>query len=228
MKFLHGNILDQLKNIDDDSVDLIFTSPPYWKGFEYESYFNSYLQYINWCKKWTRDIKTKLKKDGFFLLNIANDTQTTIKAYEIMNICIENGWKLHDTVIWYVYNRQPYSTKRQLTNQYEFIFVFRHNSNNVVINKDRVKGLKAFDTKNVGNVWKISFNGHNKKSLKKVTTKHKWGSSGFPPLLCEIVLKLFSNEEDTVLDCFAGMFLLGEIGEKLNRKMIGIDKNGVI
>ena len=66
--FIHKDILEGLDEIKDDSMDLIFTSPPYWKGFEYESNFNSYLQYINWCKLWTKKIKPKLKDDGFFLL----------------------------------------------------------------------------------------------------------------------------------------------------------------
>ncbi len=137
MELYNEDCLERLKNIPNKSIDLIFTSPPYWKGFEYESYFNSYLQYINWSKKWIRDIKSKLKIDGFFLLNISNDTETTIKAFEILNICIDEGWKLHDTIIWYRYNTQPCNSNRNLTNQTEFIFLLRHNSSNVNINKDK-------------------------------------------------------------------------------------------
>mgnify|MGYP003659042712 FL=1 len=221
--FIHKDILEGLDEIKDDSMDLIFTSPPYWKGFEYESNFNSYLQYINWCKVWTKKLKPKLKDDGFFLLNISNDTETTTKAFELMQVCIDNGWKLHDTIIWHVYNRQPANTERHLTNEHEYIFVFRHHSNNVVINKDKLwkEYPEVFASKKVGNVWKIPFKVR-KEKLKR--TIGKWGSSGFPDVLCEIVLKLFSKLDSFVLDCFCGHFTLGKVGLQLNRNMFGIDK----
>jgi len=224
---IKSEILEGLELIDNDSIDLIFTSPPYWKGFEYESYFNSYLQYIEWSKKWIKKIKPKLKENGFFLLNIANDSQTTIKAYELMTICIENGWKLHDTIIWYKTNNQQVNSKRQLAGRYEFIFLFRHNSNNVKINKENIipEYSEVFDNlKIVGNLWKIPFK-HNKDSKLKKTYNSKKNHSGFPPKLCEVVIKLFSNENDLILDCFAGNFLLEEIATKMKRKVIGIDIN---
>ena len=46
-KIYNGDCIEKLKLVDDESVDLIFTSPPYWKGFKYESYFNSYKQYLD-------------------------------------------------------------------------------------------------------------------------------------------------------------------------------------
>ena len=223
---IQKDVLKGLDDIQDNSIDLIFTSPPYWKGFKYESYFNSYLQYINWCKKWIKKLKFKLKDNGFFLLNISNDTETTIKAYELMNLCIDEGWKLHDTIIWNRYNAQPFNTKRNLTNTQEFIFLFRHHSNDVVINKANMKEKypNVFYTKNITNIWNIPFKVNKNSTLKK-TYKTNWGSSGFPPKLCEVVLDLFSKEGDRVLDCFAGNFILGKIGEDKKREMIGIDKN---
>ena len=227
MVLYHDDILERLPKITDRSIDLIFTSPPYWKGFSYESYFNSYLQYINWCRKWIKNIKSKLKDDGFFLLNIANDSETTIKAYELLNICIEEGWKLHDTIIWYRTNSQPFNTNRNLTNQYEFIFLLRHNSSNVNINKDKKlldKYNNVFDVKNIGNVWKIPFKILKNSKLKKVS-KNSTGHSGYPPILCNLVLDLFSNENDTILDCFAGNCVLGISCKEMNRKFIGIEKD---
>ncbi len=221
-----GNVNEKLDEIENNSIDLIFTSPPYWKGFEYESYFNSYLQYIEFCNIWIKKIKNKLKKNGFFLLNIANDSETTIKAFELLNICTNNYWKLCDTIIWNCYNRQPCNSNRRLTNQTEFIFLFRHNSSNMKINKniDLEKYKNIFETKNVGNIWKIPFEINKKSNLKKELSS-KFGHSGFPKILCELVIDLFSNENDTILDCFCGNFILGDIAEKKKRNIIGIDLN---
>lgn len=228
INLIHGDCIEKLKIIESQSVDVIFTSPPYWKGFEYESYFNSYNQYLNWVKIWIKDIKRVLKNDGYFLLNVANDSETTIKAFEILNIALEN-WRLCDTIIWFVYNRQPANTNRQLTNQTEYIFLLRKHNNNININKDKIIDNDAFITKNIGNVWKIPFT-KKKNSLKKtIGGKKNWGHSGFPKELCELVLKLFSKEGDTILDCFMGLGQLCLTCKQLNRNFIGIElDNGVL
>jgi len=224
IKLINDDITKSLKLINDESIDLIFTSPPYWKGFEYESYFNSYKQYLDWVTIWMKDLKKVLKNDGYFLLNIANDSETTIKAFEILNIAL-NDWKLCDTIIWFVYNRQPANTNRQLTNQTEYIFLLRKHNNNINIHKERIHNDNIFITKNIGNVWKIPFT-RNKNSLKKtIGGKKDWGHSGFPKELCDLVIELFSNENDTILDCFLGLGELGLSCKNLNRNFIGIEKN---
>jgi len=224
IKLINGDITKSLKLINEESIDLIFTSPPYWKGFEYESYFNSYKQYLDWVTIWMKDLKKVLKNDGYFLLNIANDSETTIKAFEILNIAL-NDWKLCDTIIWFVYNRQPANTIRQLTNQTEYIFLLRKHNNNINIHKERIHNDNIFITKNIGNVWKIPFT-RNKNSLKKtIGGKKDWGHSGFPKELCDLVIELFSNENDTILDCFLGLGELGLSCKNLNRNFIGIEKN---
>ena len=40
MKLINGDAITELKKIPTESIDCIITSPPYWKGFEYESYFH--------------------------------------------------------------------------------------------------------------------------------------------------------------------------------------------
>ena len=223
-----GDILEQLPKIPSESIDLIFTSPPYWKGFAYESHFNSYGQYLAWTTEWVKAIKRVLKPNGWFVLNIANDSETTVKAFEVMQLCLPH-WKLHDTIIWNVYNRQPANTDRQLTNQHEYLFVFRHQGAGAVIHKEGIVEAypSVFDSKNVGNVWKLPFKVA-KQSLKKVTGGAKdWGHSGFPPILCELVIKLFSQPGDCVLDCFAGTGVVLKTANELERSAVGIDKNVV-
>ena len=224
MKLLNGDCIEKLKLIDNESVDVIFTSPPYWKGFKYESYFNSYKQYLDWCEVWIKDLKRVLKDDGYFLLNIANDSETTIKAFEVLNIALKH-WKLCDTIIWFVYNRQPANTNRQLTNQTEYIFLLRKHNNNINIHKERIIDNDIFITKNIGNVWKIPFT-RNKNSLKKTCGgKNNWGHAGFPKALCDLVINLFSNEGETILDCFMGMGQLALSSIELKREFIGIEKD---
>lgn len=224
----NNDCLKELKNIKSNSIDCIVTSPPYWKGFEYEAYFNSYSQYLKWCKKWLKECKRVLKQNGTFYLNVINDSEITIRAYELMQIATEElMYKLHDTIIWYRYNQQPANTKRQLTNQCEFIFMLRHTSANVELNKENAYELNPhiFKTKNVGNVWEIPFNSGKKaiKSFGRKEVKCKFGHSGYPLEIPETCIALSTKENDIVLDLFMGTGQTGIACVKLNRNFIGID-----
>ncbi len=224
---LCDDCISVLKEIPDNSIKCIVTSPPYWKGFAYESYFNSYYQYLKWSKKWMQECKRVLKFDGTFYLNISNDSETTIRAYELLNIAThELLFKLHDTIIWYVYNRQPANTVRQLTNQHEFLFMLRHDSNNVVLNKEVAYNSNPdlFKTKNVGNVWELPFNSTRINiDFGRKTTKSKYGHGGFPVELPETCILLSTREGDVVCDPFMGTGTVGVACKKYGRRFVGID-----
>lgn len=218
--------LEGMKQLEDNSIDLIITSPPYWKGFAYESYFNSYNQYIKWCDKWIKEIKRILKNDGTFYLNVINDSEVTTRAFELMQVCSDNYLKLHDTIIWYRYNSQPANTTRQLTNQCEYLFMFVKFSSEVELNKEKCyKQLpEIFKTKNVGNVWEIPFNTNKHFSAKK-ETEGRWGHSGFPKKLAKACILLSSKQKDIILDCFMGSGTTAVACKQLNRNFIGFELN---
>lgn len=228
INLINGDVIEELKKLKDNSIDVVITSPPYWKGFGYEAYFNSYAQYLRWSKEWMFEIKRVLKKNGTFYLNVINDSEITVRAFELMQIATEElMFKLHDTIIWYRFNQQPANTTRQLTNQCEYIFMFRHSSNDIVLNKQNAYDLNKhiFKTKNVGNVWEIPFNSGSKSQTEfgRKETKCKYGHSGFPIEIPETCIALSSNENDIVLDCFVGTGQSALASIKLNRNFIGID-----
>jgi len=223
-----GEVIEELKKIPDSSIDVVITSPPYWKGFGYEAYFNSYSQYLRWSKEWMKEIKRILKPNGTFYLNVINDSEITIRAFELMQIATEElMYKLHETIIWYRYNQQPANTNRQLTNQCEYVFMFRHSSNGVELDKVKAYELNPhiFKTKNVGNVWEIPFNSGSKSQIEfgRKETKSKFGHSGFPLEIPQTCITLSSNEGDTILDCFVGTGQSAIASIQLNRNFIGID-----
>lgn len=227
-KIYNMDCMDGLKQLESESVDVIVTSPPYWKGFEYEAYFNSYKQYLDWCLEWMRECKRVLKPNGTFYLNVSNDSETTIRAFELMEIATkELMFKLHDTIIWYRYNQQPANTNRQLTNQCEYVFMFRHTSANIDLHKEDAynKNPHMFETKNLGNVWKLPFNSGKKciSGFGRKETKSKFGHSGFPLELPETCILLSSNEGDTALDMFMGSGTTAVACVKNNRNYIGFE-----
>ena len=222
----NDDCLNVLKDLDDESVDCIITSPPYYMGFEYESYLNSYYQYIEWCKEWLMECKRVLSNDGTFYLNLANSKDASIRAYELLHICThELHYKLHDTIIWYKYNPIPVNTNKMLLNQTEFLFMLRHNSNNVKLNKKLARQYNPhiFKTKLVGNVWEIPVN--SKSFARKETKSSKKGHSGYPVELTDTCILLSTDENDLILDPFMGSGTTGVSCKKFNRRFVGVELN---
>ena len=225
---LLGDCIEQMRKLPSESIDCIVTSPPYWKGFEYEAYFNSYKQYLDWCEIWLKECKRLLKPNGTMFLNVTNDSEITIRAFELMEIATRKlMFKLHDTIILYRYNQQPANTTRQLTNQCEYIFMLRHTSAGVHLNKSAVyeRHGKMFKTHNVGNVWEIPFNSGKqyRHSFGRKETQSKWGHSGFPVELPEACILLSTNEGNTAMDCFMGSGTTGVAAVNTDRDFIGIE-----
>jgi len=65
-KILQGDCLELFPSIEDSSIDLIVTSPPYNIGIDYDNY-NDYLKwskYLEWIEKWLYECYRVLKDDG--------------------------------------------------------------------------------------------------------------------------------------------------------------------
>ena len=58
-KLLLQDCLKGMQEISSNNIDIVVTSPPYNLGIAYGHYKDSCdrFQYLNWCKKWTRDHK---------------------------------------------------------------------------------------------------------------------------------------------------------------------------
>ena len=65
---IEGDCKDKLSEIDSESVDLIFTSPPYAKQRDYVGAFSE--DYISWISPMVIEMKRVMKHSGNFVLNI--------------------------------------------------------------------------------------------------------------------------------------------------------------
>lgn len=67
-KIYLGDCLDLIKQIPDESIDLVVCDPPYFKcsQAEYDYYFNKKEEWLKWMIEWTSLVFTKLKNGGSF------------------------------------------------------------------------------------------------------------------------------------------------------------------
>lgn len=151
-KIYFGDTLELLDNIDDNSIDLVITSPPYadtiFYGDEVEN--KTLLEYPEWFAEIGKKIKRVLKPSGSFILNI-NDRvekkERSLYAFKTVIALKEiSGLKFHDTYIWAKQSGLPTGNKKRLNDKFEYIFHFVKDTSLNKCNMDIVREPYAKNT----------------------------------------------------------------------------------
>lgn len=102
-----GDSLDLIKQLDDNSVDLVMTSPPF-ALLRQKSYGNeSQEQYVDWLAQFAELMLPKLKDTGSFVLDLGsayNKGEPTYSLYQfrvLLKFCDALGYKLAQPFYWF-------------------------------------------------------------------------------------------------------------------------------
>ncbi|ODS34244.1 MAG: DNA methylase N-4/N-6 domain protein [Candidatus Scalindua rubra] len=231
--YFHSNLIwiyngDFLKTtaIEEKSVDLIITSPPYNVDIKYNSHDDrmSYKDYLSFTKLWLAKCYALSKDDGRFCLNIPLDKnkggQQSVCA-DITTIAKEVGWTYHSTIIWNEQNisrRTAWGSWLSASAPYviapvEVIVVFYKNSWKKTSGSRKSDITKEEFIEWTNGVW--TFSGESKKRVGH--------PSPFPVELPKRCVKLFSFVGDTVVDPFLGSGSTLIACYLTRRRGIGID-----
>jgi len=211
--------------IQQSSVDLIVTSPPYNVGIQYNSHDDtiSYEVYLKWTEKWLKKALQLMRPDGRMCLNIPLDKnkggQQSVYA-DITGVAKKVGWKYHSTIIWNEGNisrRTAWGSWLSASAPYVIAPV----ETIVVLYKETWKKQnkgKSDITKEefiewTNGLW--TFSGESKKKIGH--------PAPFPMELPKRCIKLFSYVDDTVLDPFLGSGSTAIAAYKARRKAIGTE-----
>ena len=102
--FYLGDVLECLKDIEDKSVDLVLTSPPYNVGIDYENWNDnlSYESYLKFLENVLEHLYRVIKDDGRLAINIPSITaEGEYKALfnDVINIAHKIGFKIRNDII---------------------------------------------------------------------------------------------------------------------------------
>lgn len=248
-KIEHGDCTDVLKCIDDDSVDLIFTSPPYADQRK-----NTYggipvNEYVDWFLPRSDELFRVLKPTGTFVLNIKEkvvDGQRSTYVMELILKMKEQGWLWTEEFIWHKKNCYPGKWPNRFRDAWERLLQFNKNKKfnmyqeSVMVpmgnwTNSRLKNLSKTDIirdeskvgsgfgKNISN-WLNRDKAYPTNVLHMSTEcNNKEHSAAFPESLPEWFIKLFTKEGDLVLDPFTGSGTTNKVARKMGRNSIGIE-----
>ena len=205
-----------LKKLENNSVQLIITSPPYNIGKIYEKK-QTLKSYLFEQEKTLRECVRVLKKTGSLCWQVGNyiKGKSEIIPLDILiyNICEKLGLKLRNRIVWH-YGHGLHSHNK-FSGRYETIMWFTK-SDKYTFNLDNVRvpqkypGKLAYKGPNKGK-YSGNINGKNPSDvwiIPNVKSNHREKTihpCQFPIELAERLILALSNKNDLVLDPYAGV-----------------------
>lgn len=213
---LNGDVYACLNQLENNSISVAITSPPYWKqrDYGYEEQIGQEKtpeEYIGRLVAVYNKLRDKLTEDGLFFLNVGDKYLNRYGKSHLLQIpyrlaynMVKDGWILLDIIMWYKPNHMPSSVKDRLANTFEPILVFAKNQNNIYKNK--------------GSVVKIP--------LQPTPWKH---TAAYPERLVEeMLMRTELKNGNLVLDPFAGTGTTAVVVKNIRNNLTPIKINSVM
>ncbi|MGD0590781.1 MAG: site-specific DNA-methyltransferase [Bacteroidota bacterium] len=228
----------ELPEIENGSIDLVVTSPPYFNApFDYVGLYKNYKHYLDTIEALAKELFRVMKDGRIVVLNI-DDMLVKGEKYPIVanatNIFLEAGFRYRERIIWKkpdgymrisrrsgVLLQNPYPMYFYPDNLLESMIIFQKGKFDYKSVDSKVKEESKVDVKEFSQKkWYVSFwemtNVLPGSDLEK-------GIAAFPEELPYRFIKLFSFKGDTVLDPFAGSGTTMRVARMLGRNSIGVE-----
>ena len=226
MKLINDDCLDYMQTMEDNSVDLTFTSPPYNMNLSVNAK-NQYIQKKDkaheFRNKYTNDADNMTMEKYYKFTKTVLDSLLRVSNIVFYNIQFLTGNKralfrimgdyneyLKEVIVWDKSWAAPAMNNGVLNSRYELILIFtKHNAIKRTFDKYN------FDRGTLSNVWQV----------KRQTSKLKGHGAVFSEDLCKLIIENFTHEKDVLFDPFMGSGTLGVVAKQTNRNFIGIERD---
>lgn len=251
-KFYLGDCIEGMKNgLENCSIDVVVTSPPYNIGINYSVYKDLLPRkdYLTWLKQVSLEIKRVLKNDGSFFINVGNKPTDQCIAWDVAFILREN-FVLQNVFHWIksiaiskrdvgnypniandiaVGHFKPICSNRFVNDCHEYIFHFTKEGNTKL---DKLSvGVPYQDKSNIKR-WK-SADSQDKRDRGNTwfipyetirTRDNRPHPATFPVKLPEMCIKLHGLKDDLmVMDPFMGIGSTAIASNRLGVSFVGFE-----
>lgn len=246
-KIYNESCIDTMKKMEDNSVDLIITSPPYadrrkttYGGIHPD-------RYVEWWLGISKELQRVLKPTGSFILNIKENVVDGERHTYVLELIIamrKQGWFWTEEYMWHKKNSFPGYWPNRLRDGWERLLHFTKEKKfnmyqdevRVPIGdwaKTRLENPTEYDKErqesSVGSGFGVKrANWVNKDLVLPNNVLHlaaeagnKSHSAAYPEKLPEFFIKLFTKPNDLVYDPFMGSGTTAKVSLHLNRNFVG-------
>jgi len=216
-KVICTDCLTSLSKMQEDSVDICITSPPYnistriGEGNVYDEYEDnlSMQQYQEFIFKVIDELLRVTRYYIFWNIQMLSSNKLAV-----LNIFSKYKDNIKEICIWAKTNCPPASSENTLSNQFEFIIVLSKYDR---VGKQFQRAFFDNRTEGQGNISNCIIKPSQHDNL---CSDHK---ATFPEWLPEFFIKHFTREQDIVLDPFCGSGTSCYVSKQLNRRFIGFE-----
>ena len=226
-KIYNESCLDTMSRLEDNSIDLVITSPPYYNARSYVEY-KDVGDYMNQMKTIFSSIHNKIKESRMVVVNISpvlvpRENRNT-QSYRIplpfyfVPMMEDIGYEFLEDIIWekpsgavpnrnggFFQHRKPLAYKPNIVTEY--VLVFKKKSDKLI---DRfLKNEPVEGEYEKTNIWRIQ---------PETKVKHL---APYPKKLVENIVKYYSYKNEVVYDPFMGSGTTAVVCERLDRNFIG-------
>ncbi|RLB67087.1 MAG: site-specific DNA-methyltransferase [Deltaproteobacteria bacterium] len=222
-KLICADVRDGMRTIEDGSIDLVITSPPYNVGKEYEVGV-SREEYTEMIFDVCKEFKRVLKPDGRFCCNVpftmGSHSVTRLVMWEWETALLEAGLTIRDYIVWDQSNSgndTAWGSWKSASSPW-----LRHKAEVLLIGyneqwKKMHKGESSISSRDFTrwtlDIWTMA------------CARSKFHPAVFPEELPRRCIHLFSYVGDVVLDPFSGAGTTLKVARDLRRNSIGIDQS---
>jgi site-specific DNA-methyltransferase (adenine-specific) len=244
-----GDACRLLTRLPAQSVDLIFTSPPYANQRRKQYPSTPPDQYVDWFIPIAAELQRVLKPTGTFILNIKENVVQGERSSYVLKLILalrEQGWLWTEEFIWHKKNSVPGKWPNRLRDGWERLLQFNRQKKFCMYQEavmipihpstvGRLKRLKAADkilmpmktgspfTRNLSH-WLNKDKVYPCNVLHLATESHnRQHCAAFPESLPTWFIQLFTQKNDIILDPFMGSGTTAVSALKLGRRFVGMD-----
>lgn len=229
----HAKAEKAIPELEDDSIDLVVTSPPYnvdlgnnkFNKNPYDLYNDNkdHFEYLKWLKSLFEALLPKLKSGGRVCINIGDGKNGAVPTHvDIVHfMCRELNYIPIGTIVWQksqISNRFSWGSFQSpscpsFPKPFEYIMIFAKDNT-----KLQYKGTTDLTKKQFID-WSLAlWNFPGETKMKKIGHP-----ACFPIELPFRLIKMLSWKEATILDIFNGSGTTGVACKQLGRRYIGIE-----
>ncbi|MXZ94095.1 MAG: site-specific DNA-methyltransferase [Cenarchaeum sp. SB0678_bin_8] len=239
---------ERMEQVDDDSVSLTVTSPPYWNAIDYNAHvgdsqswyrdrkyaegFDDYDSYLDLMQRIFGEVLRVTKPGGFCAVVIGTVLMkgTHIPApFDLVTRLMHAGWFFHQDIVWHkttagvrragVAIRKPYPGYYYPNIMTEYIMIFRKFGTPIYKQAYNNREQSRFE---IDDVFKMDV-ANNVWHIAPVPPNMLDHPCPFPEEIPYRLIRIYSYRGDVVLDPFCGSGQTAKVAVALGRHSINYD-----